>query len=155
MHYLTWQRLTLVTGVTVVLAWLVTRLAADRGFTPLPVPWTVLLAAGVLAAVTLGAGWSVHQYRAGHRHGMDLLRAARIAVLSQAAAYTGALLTGGYGGYALGLAMDWQHEPRREVAISALLGALSGLVLLIAGVVAERWCRTGGDDDDDRSAEPA
>jgi hypothetical protein len=148
MPYLTWQRLTLVAVITGALAWLITRLAAARGFTPLPVPWSAMIAAGIGAGVALWLAWTVRQYQRGDRPGLDALRAARTAVLAQAAAYAGALLTGGYGGYALGLAIEWQHAPRREVAVSALIGVLSGVVLLVAGIVAERWCRTGGGDDD-------
>ena len=64
-------------------------------------------------------------------------------MLAQASAYAGALLGGMYGGYGLVLLRDWSHAPRREAAIAAGLAALGGLVMLVAGVVAEWWCRIG------------
>ncbi len=149
MHHLTWQRLALVAAVAAVLAWAITRIAASNGYTPLTIPWTVEVVSVAAAVITLAFGWQVRQYQRGKRPSLSAIRAARTVVLAQASAYAGAVLAGGYGGYGFGVALEWSHEPRREVAISALVAAASGLVLLVAGAIAEHWCRTGGDDDED------
>lgn len=148
MSYLTWQRLTGVGLSTLVLAWLVTEALLNTGATPATVPWTVHVVAITAGGVAIWLGWQVRAYLKGDKPGLDGLRAARTAVYAQACAYVGAILTGAYGGYALGLADMWGHDPRREVIVSALLGGASALVLLLAGVIAENWCRNDRDSND-------
>lgn len=147
MSYLTWQRLTLIGVSALALAWLITEAMKRSGATPATVPWTVHVVALAAAAVAIWLGWQVRAYLNGDKPDLDGLRAARTAVYAQACAYVGAILTGAYGGYALGLVEMWTHEPRREVIVSALLGGASALVLLVAGVVAENWCRNDHDDE--------
>jgi hypothetical protein len=147
---LTWQRLALAAGVSGAATWLVSQLVVGRGATPVPVPWTVTAVSLVAAAASLGSAWEVREFVHGKRPGLPALKAARIAVLAQASAFTGALVAGACGGYAVTLALDWGHAPRREVAIGALIAALGGVVLMVAGWIAERWCRVdppSGDDD--------
>lgn len=117
------------------------------------VPWSVPLVCMVAGALALGSAWAVRQYVAGKRPSLDPLRAARTVVYAQACAYAGSVLGGSYGGYALAVAVEWGHAPRRAVALSALLAMAVGLLLVAAGWVAERWCRTDGTDGDD-GAEP-
>lgn len=148
MSYLTWQRLTAVGVSALVLAWLVTRAMVNTGATPTAVPWTVHVVAVTAGAIALWGGWQVRAYLNGDKPDLDGLRAARTAVYAQACAYVGAILTGAYGGYALGLIDMWSHDPRRAVIISALLGAASALLLLVAGVIAEYWCRNDQGSDD-------
>lgn len=148
MSYLTWQRLTLVGVSTLGLGWLVTRAMVGAGATPASVPWTVHVVAVAAAAVALWLGWQVRAYLKGNKPDLDGLRAARTAVYAQACAYVGAILIGAYGGYAIGLADMWGHDPRREVIVSALLASASALVLLTAGVIAENWCRNDRGSND-------
>ena len=142
MEHLSWQRLSIIAGVTLALGWLLTRVAIGNGYTPTGVPWTlpgICVVGGVLSLVF---AWPVRQYQHGNRPSLDGLRAARAAVFAQACAYAGALMASGLVGYALGVAGEWEHGPRREVAISALIAALGGLALLVCGAIAEHWCRT-------------
>lgn len=147
LSYLTWQRLTGIGVSALALAWLVTKAMLRTGATPATVPWTVHVVAIAAGAVALWLGWQVRAYLKGDKPNLDGLRAARTAVFAQACAYVGAILTGAYAGYALGLADMWGHEPRREVIVSALLAAVTSLVMLVAGVVAENWCRNDRDGD--------
>ncbi len=147
MEHLTWQRLTLIGGVTLTLAWLITRVAIGDGYTPMAVPVTLPLVCAVGGATALVFAWPVRQFQRGKRPGLDPLRAARAAVFAQACAYAGVLLASGSIGYAIGVAAQWEHGPRREVAISALIAALGGLALLAAGAIAEHWCRTKPPED--------
>jgi len=124
-------------------------LALRGGAIPVRLPWTTLLVGISLAAVALGMAWPVRQVKRGKRKTIDSMRAVRAAMLAQASAYAGALLGGFYGGFALVLLRDWSHEPRREAAIAAGLAALGGIVMLVAGVIAEWWCRiTPGSADE-------
>ena len=147
MEHLTWQRLTLIGGVTLTLAWLITRVAVGDGYTPMAIPITLPLVCAVGGAAALVLAWPVRQFQRGKRPGLDPLRAARAAVFAQACAYAGVLLASGCVGYAIGVAAEWEHAPRRDVAISALVAALGGLALLVAGAIAEHWCRTKPPED--------
>ncbi|GIG53746.1 DUF3180 domain-containing protein [Demequina activiva] len=158
MQHLTWRPLTTVGLASAVLAWLLTGLMVRGGATPLMVPWSFDVMCVAAGAATLGFGWQVRQYLHGNRPSLDGLRAARIAVLAQATAYVGVIIMGASLGYGLGLVDDWGHGPRRDVIISALVAAGAALIMTIAGIVAERWCRHGGGADDapeGSAAEPA
>ncbi len=138
-----------------VIAWAIARMAVTSGRTPLAVPWTVVLVAALVAIAALWLAWTVRQYRRGKNPGLSGLRAARTAVFAQACSYTGTIIAGAFSGYGLAIAIEWSHAPRREVAISAFVAALGGLVLVTAGLIAEHWCKDGGDGDDKRGSQPA
>lgn len=152
MHHLTWRSLAATAVVAGVVAWALTAAAERSGSAPVHVPWTTAGVAVVMSALVLWFAYPVKQYLAGDRPGLDPIRAARTVVFAQAAAYTGALLTGAFGGYALVMAADWAHQPRREVAIVAGLSALAGAALAFSGWLAERWCKIGPDDHPEESA---
>ncbi len=155
MEHLTWQRLTIIAVVALALAWLVSRLALNSGYTPTAIPWTmpiICVMGGVLALVF---AWPVRQYQEGKNPGLDALRAARTAVFAQACAYAGVLMAGGFLGYALGLADLWSHGPRRDVAISALIAAAGAVLLFVGGLIAEHWCRTKPPEDPTATAASA
>ncbi|GMA35163.1 DUF3180 domain-containing protein [Demequina litorisediminis] len=155
MSPLSWQRLTIVALVVLVLAWLFSASLGSSGTTPPHVPWTAVVFNLVAAACALWFGWQVRRFLIGKKPDLSALRAARTVVFGQACAYAGAVLTGAYGGYALGLLDDWSHGPRREVIISALIAAGAALLLVIAGLVAEHWCKHSDEDDDRGEATPA
>jgi len=144
MQHLTWSRLALLAAGAALLAWAITRTALGGGYTPLAVPWSVAVVAVVAGVAAIVVAWPVRQYQHGRRPGLDGLRAARAAGLALATAYAGSIIAGSFGGYALGLASEWGHAPRRDVAISALIAAAGGLVMVVCGWIAEHWCRTQG-----------
>jgi hypothetical protein len=151
-EHLSWQRLALIAGITLLVGWLITRTYLGDGYTPATIPWTLPVICVAGGALALTFAWPVRQYQHGKRPGLDGLRAARAAVFAQACAYAGVLLGSGLLGYALGVAGEWSHGPRRDVAISAIIAALGAGVLLAAGVIAERWCRTKPPEDGAPSA---
>lgn len=146
MKHLTWTRLAALGGGALAVGWLVSMLALNSGRVPVAVPFTMTVVCLVGGAVSLALGWTVRAYKKGDRPHLDAGRAVATAAYAQACAYAGAVLAGGLVGYAL--ALDWGHGPRRSIAIEALVSALAALALLVAGVVAERWCRTEDHDDD-------
>lgn len=151
MQQLTWQRLATVGAITLALALVLTLLMQRAGATPLAVPWTFDVVCLALGALALWFGWQVRQYLLGRRPSLDGLRAARTVVLAQATAYVGVIIAGACAGYAVGLADDWDHDPRRAVIVSALIAAGAAVATMVAGVVAERWCRHGDDGEDEAS----
>ncbi|WP_062516196.1 DUF3180 domain-containing protein [Demequina gelatinilytica] len=148
-------RLVVLAAVMGLVAWAIARMAVASGSTPLAVPWTVLVVAGLVGVLVLWLGWAVRQYRRGKNPGLSGLRAARTAVLAQACAYTGSIIAGTFAGYGLAIALEWSHAPRREVAISAFVAVLGGLVLVVAALIAEHWCKDGRDDDNEGGSAPA
>ncbi len=158
MTALTWRRLGLWCGVSVALAWALGALLLGRGNAPVGVPWSVPIGCVVAGGVTLGTGWTVRAYQRGDRRSLEPMRALRTAAFAQACAYSGAVLGGVFGGYALALVAYWGHAPRRAVAIDSLLAAAAAILMLVAGVIAERWCRIDDEGDtppNDGGAAPA
>lgn len=137
---------------TAVVVWLLGLLGSRTGLNPVSVPWTTAVVCVAVGAVVLWLAWGVRQYVAGKRPNLDPLKAARTVVLAQASAYTGAMLGGGFVGYAIAMSANWDHEPRREVVIAAGIAALGALLLLGAGWLAERWCRVDPEDGDGPAA---
>ncbi|MEJ5914000.1 DUF3180 domain-containing protein [Pseudokineococcus sp. 1T1Z-3] len=112
-------------------------------------PWTAVVAVLVLAVVTLGLGWPVRQWNRGRRdRPLDPLRAARTVVLGQASALAGSALLGWYVGQVLYLLPEVAYPLQQRSAINLTIAALASAVLLVAGLLVERWCRLPEDDDD-------
>lgn len=147
MARLTWQRLVSVALTLAGFSLLVNILVLRGGWTPIPVPWSVPIIL-VLTAVTVAwFGWRVRQYVGGKGPRVDLFVAARTALIAQASALTGAALVGVYGAYAAALAPDWGHPPRRALIVAGLVAVVAAGILLVAGLVAERWCLSSGKGD--------
>ncbi len=143
------QTLLLIALVTTVLGFALARVWEAAGARPLPVPWTAVLGMLVIAVAVLVVTWPVRRWNAGHRdRRLDPLRAARSVVLAKAASMCGALLGGWYLGQALVVLGDLGIEPRRERFAAAVLSVLAAVAVLVAGLVAERWCRLPPDSDD-------
>lgn len=149
---MTSARPTTLTAVAVVVA-VVTfsgvRLWESRGGTGLPIPWLAVAAMLLIAAAVVAAGLPVRRWNAGdRRQPLDPLRAARVVVLAQACALSGAVLVGWYAGQALVLAGDLGVEPRRERLVVAVVAVGAAAVVAVAGLVVQHWCRLPPDDDD-------
>lgn len=126
----------------------------------LPSPaWLTAVVVIVLAGLVLWGGWQVRAYQRGRaRRPLSGLRAARILGLAQAGSLTGAAVAGWFLGHLVILLPDRDLTPysRQIVPLLVLIGC--GLVLAVAGLVAQHWCRLpprgrdgrdGRDDHDD------
>ena len=69
----------------------------------------------------------------------------RTLVLAQAAALTGALVTGWYAAQVLVLLPDFDVDSQRTLGVRAAALAAGGVLLAIAGLVAQGMCRVDGD----------
>ena len=141
------------------LGWVLLDQARGRGTMLSPVRWPVHVGLLLLCVGVVVAGLQVRSYLRGRRPSFDGLRAARTLVLAQAAALTGAGLTGWYAAQVLLVVGDLGFEPMRDRAIGAVAAALLSVVLTVAGCVVERWCRIASPHDDvdgpgGRGAEP-
>jgi hypothetical protein len=143
-----WQTLVLVAIVVGVLAGVLTLTVARGGSTMPAVPWLVAAVELLIAAVVASMGWAVRQFVRGKRPRMDVIRAARTAVLAKATCLTGAALTGWYGGQAVGHLIDAVPGSSQRAA-AAGLAALGAVVLAVVGLVVEHWCQVPPPKDDE------
>ncbi|MCL2463960.1 MAG: DUF3180 domain-containing protein, partial [Micrococcales bacterium] len=107
------------------------------------------------AAVVFTMGWAVWQFLHGKRPGLDPIRAARTAVLAKAACYTGALLTGWYGGQAAAYLADSVIPDYLGRAGAAALAAGGAVVLAAVGLLVEWFCHVPPPRDDEVARDPA
>lgn len=113
----------------------------ERSGNALPaVPWPAIVGMLVLAGVLLALGWPVRAWRDGDRTTqIDLVKAARIAMLAKAAALAGAILTGWYLGGALYLFAS-AFGLRAESGVGMLAASVSAAILMAIGLIVESFC---------------
>lgn len=136
--------------VLTTIGWAVARVLRAQGGSPLGVPVGSMVLLVVIGIAVLVTAWPVRRWTMGGiRSGFFTpLRAARAAVMAKAASHSGAVLLGWWAGHALYLLPDLSIESARNSFWRLLIGALLALGLVIAGLVAERWCRLPEDDDE-------
>lgn len=133
-------------GVAAVLGWLVARAAPAMGVPTPVVGLSGLVTVAAVGVLCLVLGLRVRRDRdrpVAER--MDPLAAARTLVLGQAAGFTGAVLAGWHAGAAVAVAVASGLDA--PTARDALLLAVGGAVLMVVGVLVERWCRIPPEDD--------
>ena len=115
-----------------------------RGSAPV-ITWTQPLALFLVAAILGSTAWLT--WRSVHvRHErLEPHRAVNRLVLARACALVGALVAGGYLGYAVSwLGVDAELASQR--AWRSAVGALAGVAITITAVLLERACRIRSDD---------
>ncbi len=143
------QTLLLVAAVTTVLGVGVAVLVTRDGTLLQRPPWVAGILLVVMAALVLWLARPVrHHVRSGLRTSVDALRAARTVVLAQAAALTGAAAAGWYLGQVIDLTTDLSLVANQQRLVPFGLMVLVSLLLAVAGMVAQSWCRVDTDDDD-------
>ncbi|PFG35250.1 DUF3180 domain-containing protein [Sanguibacter antarcticus] len=142
--------LALAGGGTLGAGWVLLMLLEDRGIFLSPVPWGVGPVLLVLGVVVFWTGWTVRAYQRGHRPALSALRAARTAALAKAAAVTGALLAGWYGAQGLLALGNGPFESQQSRALAAGIACVCALVLVVAGMIAERFCQLPPPSDEPR-----
>lgn len=126
--------------------WFVRPLVVEVNGTSRVVSWTQPVALGVVAIIVGVAAWSTWRQLQVRRERLEPHRALNRLALGRASAYVGALVAGGYVGYAvswLGLA----SELAGEQATRAGCAALAGFGMVVGGLLLERACRVRKDDD--------
>jgi hypothetical protein len=129
----------------VVLAGLVGWLVADQAYgdlatLPAAAPFTALVIALFEAGLARVVWRKVR--RIGGGRPMHPLQVARAAALAKASSATGALLLGFYGGFFLWAIERTELRAARHDAWASGWSALGCLLLLVAGLLLERSCRT-------------
>lgn len=110
------------------------------------VSWLQVWALVLVAAILFGVAWSTHRTVHTRRERIEPHRAVNRLVLAKACALAGALIAGGYFGYAL----SWvgiSAELAEERMLRSLLAGLAGVASVAGSLLLERACRVnrGGD----------
>jgi Protein of unknown function (DUF3180) len=118
--------------------------------------WGALIVLVFMAGGVFFAGLPVRRFLRGQaKRTLNPMRAVRTLVLAQAAALTGALVTGWYLAQVLGLLPEFDIASRRSVAIRLAALAAGGVLMAIVGLVVQAMCRLDGDHrDPDGDEEP-
>jgi lysylphosphatidylglycerol synthetase-like protein (DUF2156 family) len=140
----------LVIGVGVALAGYVATLLTTRYGLSTPVlPLTGLVTMGVIVVLTLVLGIRVLRWRSGKKKKMlNPILAAWTLVLAQACAYTGSVLLGWHAGIFLDQLRLWNLRSTQGLTWQALAMAGGGLIMVVVGLVVERFCRIPPEDGD-------
>jgi len=147
---LTPRRSLLVAAVFGALAgWLVVVTANAFDLIPPRIPWSAPIGLVVFAALVGALAWTTHQRIQVRRERMEPQRAVAFLVLGKASALAGALVAGGYLGFALNFLTRLDASTPRDRVIRSAVAVVAGLALMIGGLLLERACKVPGSDDDD------
>jgi hypothetical protein len=148
-------RLVLLLGVVVTaFAYFGLRIWSGHGGALPQTSWGGLIVLVFMSCGVFFAGLPVRRFLRGQaRKPLNPIRAMRTLVLAQAAALTGALVTGWYLGQVLVLVPDFDITSRRTLAIRLAALAAGGVLMAIVGLVVQAMCRLNGDHRDPDSGE--
>ena len=132
-----------------VLGWLAALISGRYSLETPVLPLTGLLTMGVIVALTLILGVRVRRWRNGKKKRMlNPILAAWTLVLAQACAYTGTVLLGWHAGIFLDQLRLWSVRSGQSITWETLSMAGGGLVMVVVGLVVERFCRIPPEDGD-------
>jgi uncharacterized membrane protein len=132
--------------VGIAAGWLLHRVSVDvRGTAP-TVGWPTVVALFFLALVLGGVAWSTHRTLHRRQQRMEAHHAVNRLVLAKSCAVAGALLAGGYLGYAISWLNVRDSELATQRLVQSLLAAAAGALVVTAALLLERACRVGDSD---------
>jgi hypothetical protein len=134
--------------------WLLVVTANAFDLIPPEVPWTAPIGLILLAALVGALAYSSHQRIQVRRERMEPSRAVAFLVLGKASALAGALVAGGYFGFALMFLTRIDAVAPRDRVIRSGVAVLAGIALCITGLLLERACKIPGEDDENDPLEP-
>ncbi|HEV7168577.1 MAG TPA: DUF3180 domain-containing protein [Micrococcaceae bacterium] len=128
--------------------WMATQLT-NRASLPTPVlPLSSMLTMGLITVVTFVLGLRVLRWRTGKaKRVLNPIMAARTVVLAQACAYAGAVLLGWHAGILVDQLPTIGLRSNLSVVWMGLAMVGGGLVMVIVGLVVERFCRIPPQDN--------
>lgn len=135
--------------------WLVVVTANALDAVPPRIPWSAPIGLAVFAALVGVLAWTTHQRIQVRRERMEASRAVAFLVLGKASALAGALVAGGYLGFALLFVGNIDASSPRERVIRSAVALVAGVGLCVAGLLLERSCKVPGADDDDEPPGPS
>ncbi|GAB6985169.1 DUF3180 domain-containing protein [Nocardioides pyridinolyticus] len=124
--------------------WLLHPLAERvRGTAPV-ITWAQPLALLLVAAILGATAWLTWRSVHVHHERLEPHRAVNRLVLARSCALVGALVAGGYAGYALSW-LDVDTELGDQRVLRAAISALSGVAIIATSIALERACRVSSD----------
>ena len=150
MHRTRWSTLPVIALGAGGASYLVLRAIASSGVI-VPVSGYSWAAIAIIAVIVLLLGRSVRRLTEGKQTRIDLIRAARVAMLAKASALAGSALAGYFTAQTLIAWTNITAPALRAHALAAGAAALACVALAVVGLVVETWCRLPPGED----AEPA
>jgi hypothetical protein len=143
-------RLLLIGLVLTVAGWSATVVTTRYSLATPVLPATALATMGVIVAITLILGIRVLRWRNStkRKKALDPILAARTLVLAQACAYAGTVLLGWHAGIFLDQLRIWNLRSDQGITWVAVAIAGGGLVMIIVGLLVERFCKIPPEDSD-------
>ena len=133
-----------VTGL--VLGWALRPASIGLQGTAPTVGWLPVLALAFVALLVGSVAWATHRSLHRRRERLQPHQAVNRLVLAKSCALAGALVAGGYLGYALSWVGLTEAQLAGQRALRSLVGGLSGAALVAAALLLERACRVRRDD---------
>jgi len=146
LHPLTPASLTLAALLGLVGGWLLHPVAERVSGSAPVVTWLQGLALFFVAAVLGGVAWATRRALDGRAPRLEPYQAVNRFVLARACALAGALVAGGYAGYAVSWVGDGSEMGAQRLATS-LVAAAGGVAVVISSLLLERACRVPPDGD--------
>ena len=128
------------------LGWLLRPLSIRLSGTAPTVGWLPVLALAFVALVVGSVAWSTHRSLHRRHERLQPHHAVNRLVLAKSCALAGALVAGGYFGYALSWLGLTDAELAHQRMVHALVGGLAGAALVAGSLLLERACRVGTDE---------
>ncbi len=148
-------RLLLIGVILAIAGWSATVVTSRYSIATPVLPATALATMGVIVIITLILGIRVLRWRNSHKPNstakkmqLDPLLAARTLVLAQACAYAGTVLLGWHVGIFLDQLRIWSMRSDQGITWLALAMAGGGLVMIVVGLIVERFCKIPPEDGD-------
>jgi hypothetical protein len=129
------------TLVGLVVGWLVRPVGIRLNGTAPTVSWLPVLALAFVAVVVGSVAWSTHRLIHRRHERLEPHRAVNRLVLAKACALTGALVAGGYFGYALSWLGLTEAVLARERMLHSVLAGVAASLLVVGSLLLERACR--------------
>jgi hypothetical protein len=129
--------------------WLLVVSANALGMVPPEVPWTAPIGLVLVAALVGGLAYTTHLRIQVRRERVEPQRAVAFLVLGKASALAGALVAGGYLGFAIMFLSRVDAVTPRERVVRSAVAIIAGIGLCVAGLLLERACKVPRSDDDE------
>jgi H+/Cl- antiporter ClcA len=132
--------------------WLLVVTANAFDLIPPEVPWTAPIGLILVAALVGAIAYATHQKIQVRRERMDPQRAVAFLVLGKASALAGALVAGGYFGFALMFLTRLDAAAPRDRVVRSAVAIVAGVALCVMGLLLERACKVPSEPDEDADA---
>ena len=128
--------------------WLLVVTANAFDLIPPEVPWTAPIGLILVAALVGALAYATHQRIQVRHERIEPQRAVAFLVLGKASALAGALVAGGYFGFALMFLTRLDASAPRDRVIRSAVAVVAGIVLCVMGLLLERACKVPTEPDE-------